>query len=174
MNIVIRPEMPQTIYINANKIAKQVKSKQGVEAARRYEENLRHIDYWHPQYAKTIQTESYSALLKFISAVFKEKLNNYEQSALAEQIRFDVHTKIDNMINTLNGIDLYDVGKAGDEVLKCAMERDRHLEIIEGILNEAKRCGQKTLNSEQTKTAEMTENGRNGRTAESAIFCHTL
>lgn len=155
MKVSVRPEVPQTVYINANKVAKHVKSKQGIEAAKRYEENLRHIDYWHPQYAKEIQTESYNALLKFVSAVFTSKLNPYEQTALAEQIRFDIHTKIKGMLDTLDGIDLYNVGKAGDEVLKCAMERDKHLETVEGILNEAKRSGQKSLNSEQKKAAEI-------------------
>lgn len=155
MNIMIKPAVPQTVYIKANKIAKSVKSKQGIEAAKRYEENMRHIDYWHPQDAKVIQTESYNALLKFVSVMFANKLNDIEQTAVAEQIRYEIHTKINNMLKTLDGIDLYNVGIAGDEVLKCAMERDKHLDIVEGILNEAKRRGQKTLNAEQTKTAEI-------------------
>ena len=154
MSIKVRPEMPQQVYLNINKINKHVNSKHGLEAAKRYEENMGHIDYWHPQYAPLIRDEAINSLNKYISAVFKNKLTPIEQSAVSQQIVYNVNTKIKSKIDALDGISFYNVGKAGDEVLKCAMERDRHLNNVEAVLNEARRNGQKVLNREQTKYAE--------------------
>lgn len=154
MPISVRPEPVQTVYLNMNKVNKLAKSKQGLEAGRRFEENLRLIDFWHPQDAKFIKDEALQSLQGYINAVFTN-LNPYEKSALVEQIRYTYTAKMNSMINALDGVEFFNVGKAGDEVLKCAMERDRHIDTIEGILNEVRIKGQKNLNQEQLKAVEL-------------------
>ncbi len=154
-NVNVTPIAPQPIRLDMKKIIKHAQSRQGVEGARRFEEKLKCIDYWHPQYAKEIRDDADKSLYGYINAVFGEKLSVYERDALFAQIRTPVIEKINSMIQAMDGVELFNVGVAGDEVIKCAIERDNHLTVIDGILNEAKRNGQTKLTPEQARSVKI-------------------
>lgn len=154
LSLGVKVEQPETIYLNMNKIMKQVKSKHGIEGARRYEENVRLADFWHPKDVAAVKKAADNTLINYINKMF-DGLSEYEKVTIVQQIQYNVLQKLNQAIKKLDNKKFYNVGKAGDEVLKCAMERDRHLDIVEGVLNEVKARGQKTLNSEQKRVVEQ-------------------
>ncbi len=152
--VSVRPETASTVYLNMNKIMKHVKSKPGLEAAKRYEDNLRLIDYWHPKDAMAVKEAANESLEKVVNNLFS-KLSAYERTAIVAQIKFEIASKIRNAMKILNETGLYNVGQAGDGVLQCAMERDKQLDIVKAIYREARDKGQTKLNTEQQKAVEL-------------------
>lgn len=165
--MIVRPIAPQSrlmfnymestlkepvINLNQKKIEKYLASKQGKEAMKRYENNLRLIDFWHRENDALVIDEASDHLERMVCKVF-DKASDIEKWGIVRAIKMKITKKMDDAIAVLNDTKLYNVGLAGDEVLRCAMERDKHLEKVEAILNEARAKGQTKLEWKQEKKA---------------------
>ncbi len=138
------------ITVNKNKIEKHLLSKHGKEAMKRYEDNLRLIDFWHRENDDIVIYEASDSLERMVNTLFS-KVSDIEKYGIIKAIKEKITRKMDNAMAVLNNMAFYNVGLAGDEVLRCAMERDKHLERVEAILDEAKSKGQTKLDYKQEK-----------------------
>jgi len=139
-----------TVTLNKNKIEKYLASKHGKEAMKRYEDNLRLIDFWHRENDDLVIYEASDSLERMVNNLFN-KIPDIEKWGIVRAIKEKITKKMDDAMAVLNDTKLYNVGLAGDEVLRCAMERDKHLERIEAILDEVKAKGQTKLDYKQEK-----------------------
>ena len=140
----------QTITLNKNKIDKYLASKHGRESMKRYEDNLRLIDFWHRENDDIVIREAGESLEKMVNNLFN-KLPDIEKWGIVREIKSRITKKMDDAMAVLNNMTFYNVGLAGDEVLRCAMERDKHLERVEAILDEVKALGQTKIDYKHEK-----------------------
>jgi len=143
-----------TININMNKVLKHVKSKQGIEAARRFENNSLLANYWDPKDEELKTRLAEDSLRRYIDRVF-EKLDVYSRAAINAQIRVSVNAKIQDAKDKISHLGLKNLGEIANKIIESAMERDKHLDMVKIIHEEARRQGLTKLNSEQKAAVEM-------------------
>ena len=143
-----------TVNINMNKVLKHVKSKQGIEAAKRFENNSLQANYWDPKDEELKTRLAEDSLRRYIDKVF-EKLDVYSRAAINAQIRVSVSAKIQDAKDKISHLGLKNLGDLANKIMENAMERDKHLEIANNIYEEARKQGHDKLNSEQKAAVEM-------------------
>lgn len=166
--INVRPDISQKVLVNAKKIEKCMKSKQGAEAAKHCEYIIRQINGYHSTKEDIIQLrqEAQNTLDKLINHLFIG-LSNTEKEVLSNSIYAQVITKWNEMVNKLGDMELYNVNKAGTSILNAAMRRDSRINKIESILCEIQKNGQsaptRIQKREMRKNLKRAEHDENRR-----------
>lgn len=133
----------RTISTSKTKIDKILNSKQGKDAVRHFNDNIRLMDYWHSEtdaekkVMADIVTYADASLLKILERSFANKLLPSEKNDVKYTILENYFIKTKNCLNDLKGIQLRNVGQAADGILKSAEEREEHYQKIGKLLVEA-------------------------------------